>query len=86
MGILYHLYQITFWVFGEVKQMKSELTIQFAGKDSTESKLMAAAKADYKAKGNKPADIKKLELYVQPENSIVYYVVNDGAFNGEFQL
>ena len=66
--------------------MKSELTIQFAGKDSTESKLGSDAKADYKAKGNKPSDIKKLELYVQPENSIVYYVVNDGAFNGEFQL
>ena len=64
--------------------MKSELTIQFAGKDSTESKLVSDAKADYK--GNKPSDIKKLELYVQPENSIVYYVVNDGAFNGEFQL
>jgi len=61
--------------------MKSELTIQFAGKDSTESKLVSDAKADYK-----PSDIKKLELYVQPENSIVYYVVNDGAFNGEFQL
>ncbi len=65
--------------------MKSELTIQFAGKDNKESELVAAAKADYKAKGNKPADIKKLELYVQPENSIAYYVINDG-FKGEFQI
>lgn len=65
--------------------MKSELTIQFGGKDSKESDLVSAAKADYKAKGNKPADIKKLALYVQPENSIVYYVVNDD-FEGEFQL
>ena len=65
--------------------MKSELTIQFAGKDSKESDLIAQAKDAYKAAGNKAADAKKVELYVQPENSMVYFVVNDD-FKGEFQI
>lgn len=65
--------------------MKSELTIQFAGKDNTEAELIAKAKEVYKAAGNKASDIKKVELYVQPENSIVYFVIN-GDFNGEFQI
>ncbi len=65
--------------------MKSELTIQFAGKDNTESELIAKAKEAYKAAGNKASDIKKVDLYVQPENSVVYFVVNDD-FKGEFQI
>ncbi len=65
--------------------MKSELTIQFGGKDNTESELIAKAKEAYKAAGNKASDIKKVELYVQPENSIVYFVIN-GDYNGEFQI
>ncbi|MCR5746957.1 MAG: DUF6465 family protein [Lachnospiraceae bacterium] len=65
--------------------MKSELTIQFAGKENVESELVAAAKADYEAKCDKPVAVKKLDLYVQPENSIVYYVVNDD-FKGDFQI
>ncbi len=65
--------------------MKSELTIQFAGKDSKESDLVAAAKDAFKAAGNKASDVKKVELYVQPENGVVYYVINDD-FKGEFQI
>ena len=65
--------------------MKSELTIQYNGNDNTETELIAMAKEAYKAAGNKVSDIKKLDLYVQPENSKVYYVVNND-FNGEYQL
>ncbi|MCR5238500.1 MAG: DUF6465 family protein [Lachnospiraceae bacterium] len=65
--------------------MKSELTIQFAGKDNTESELIARAKDAFKEAGNKASDIKKVDLYVQPENSVVYYVINDD-FKGEFQI
>ncbi len=65
--------------------MKSELIIQYAGKDCAESDLIAQAKEAYKAAGNKASDIKKVELYVQPENSMVYFVVNDD-FKGEFQI
>lgn len=65
--------------------MKSELTIQFAGNDNKGSDLVAKAKEAYKAAGNKVSDIKKLDVYFQPERSIAYYVVNDD-FNGEFQV
>ncbi len=74
--------RISFWGGYD---MKSELTIQYGGKDNKESDLVAMAKDAFKAAGNKVSDIKKLDLYVQPENSIVYFVVNDD-FNGEFQI
>ena len=67
--------------------MKSELTIQYNNKDCKVSELIAMAKEAFKAAGNKVSDIKKLELYVQPENSIVYYVVNGSDdLKGEFQI
>ncbi|MCR5410579.1 MAG: DUF6465 family protein [Lachnospiraceae bacterium] len=65
--------------------MKSELTIQYDGQDNKESDLIAKAKDAFKAAGNKASDIKKLDVYFQPENSIAYFVINDD-FKGEFQV
>ena len=65
--------------------MKSELTIQFGGQDNKESDLIAKAKDAFKAAGNKASDIKKLDVYFQPENSIAYFVVNGESF-GKFVL
>ena len=65
--------------------MKSELTIQYGGKDCSESSLVTAAKNAFKAAGNKVSDVKKIELYVQPENSVAYFVIN-GDFKGEIGI
>ena len=46
--------RISFWGGYD---MKSELTIQYGGKDNKESDLVAMAKDAFKAAGNKVSDI-----------------------------
>ena len=49
--------------------------------------LVAAAKADYEAKGHKVSEIKALEIYVKPEDGCVYYAVNgNGGEDQKFYL
>ena len=48
---------------------------QFGGKNTTVDSIVDAIKEAYKAEGNKAA-IKTLEVYVQPENNVAYYVIN----------
>jgi len=68
------------------KEMKSEITVQFAGKSYTQDDLMKIAKDvwrfDLKMKA---ADLVSVELYVKPEESMVYYVFN-GTECGSFTI
>ena len=68
------------------KEMKSEITVQFAGKSYTQDDLMKIAKDvwrfDLKMKA---ADLVSVELYVKPEESMVYYVFN-GTECGSFAI
>lgn len=50
-------------------------TIQYQSKDTTIEEIVNSIKENYKAEGNKTA-IKTLNVYIQPENGIAYYVVN----------
>lgn len=43
------------------------------------------AKAIWKAEGNSVKDIKKLDMYLKPEENKCYFVIND-TFNGKFDL
>ncbi len=65
--------------------MKSNLVLQFNGRDRDEASMIKEAQQAWTKAGNKAADIKKLELYAQPENSVVYYVINDD-FKGSFEI
>ena len=65
--------------------MKEAFVLQFGGKETTKEALKNIAKDIYTNAGNKESDIKKIELYVQPENGKVYYVINDD-FKGDFDL
>lgn len=56
-------------------------TIEFGGKNTTIEDIVNSAKEDYKANGNKAA-IKTLDVYIQPEKNVAYYVVN-GEIKGE---
>ena len=58
------------------KDIKTSVVVQFAGKEVTEKDLIAAVKKAYTKKGNKVGDIKTIEIYVKPEESAAYYVVN----------
>ena len=65
--------------------MKSEIVIQFGGRDVKESDIIKSAEEAWKNAGNKIADIKSVKLYTQPENALVYYVIND-EFKGNFGI
>ena len=67
--------------------IKTSVVVQFAGKEVTEKDLIAAVKKAYTKKGNKVGDIKTIEIYVKPEESAAYYVVNgDGADDYKIEL
>ena len=69
------------------KDIKTSVVVQFAGKEVTEKDLIAAVKKSYTKKGNKVGDIKSIEIYVKPEESAAYYVVNGiGADDYKIEL
>lgn len=68
----------------EVKtEVKASINLQFDGKSYSNEDFMKMAKDVwvYDLK-HETADLKSIELYVKPEESIVYYVMNDieGSF------
>lgn len=66
--------------------VKETVQIEFAGKAYTTADLMRIAKDVWKYDLNqKEADFKKAELYVKPEESKVYYVIND-TVTGDFAI
>jgi len=54
---------------------KTSVVVEFAGKQFDTKDVVAAATKAYK-KANKGAVIKKIEVYVKPEENVAYYVVN----------
>ncbi len=68
------------------KEVKSEITLQFAGKAYTQDDLMKIAKDVWRFDlKQKAADLTSVELYVKPEESMVYYVFN-GTECGSFAI
>lgn len=58
-------------------ELKSELFIQFEGKSYSQDDLMKIVKDVWKYDLKKKAgDLASVELYVKPEESKVYYVIN----------
>lgn len=67
-------------------EAKAVVHLQFDGKSYTNDDLIKIAKDVWKYDlGNKPADFKSVELYVKPEDSRAYYVVN-GEITGSFAI
>lgn len=65
--------------------VKSAFYVQYAGKEYTEKELLAAVKKAYTKMGNKAADIKSVEIYLKPEESVAYYVIN-GQGSDEYKI
>ena len=61
-----------------------KLFVQFYGKEFNDQQLYKIAKECYQASGQKDT-IKDLKLYVKPEESKVYYVVNN-SYKGDVVL
>lgn len=67
-------------------EVKGNVTVQFAGKSYSTEDLVKIAKDVWKYDlGRDEADFKSVELYVKPEESSVYYVVN-GDVTGSFNI
>ena len=68
------------------KSLNSELHVQFAGKSYSKDELEKIAKDVWTYDLQKNAsDLKTLQLYVKPEESAVYYVMN-GQYTGSFYI
>lgn len=66
--------------------VKADVQIQFSGKAYTVDELVKIAKDVWKYDlGKKEADFKTVELYVKPEESLTYYVIN-GEVSGSFAI
>ena len=59
----------------KAKEATVNAVIQFGGKNTTIESVVNNIKEAYKAEGNKAA-IKTLDVYIQPENNVAYYVIN----------
>ena len=63
-------------VKAKADSLKPVVVVQFQGSDIDLSDLVEAAKADFR-KEKKRTPITDLKLYVKPEYSTAYYVVNE---------
>ena len=65
--------------------MKKEVYFEFYGEQVNEAELVEQCKKIWKDLGNKAADLKKLDVYIKPEDDKVYYVFNDDI-SGSFGI
>ena len=61
------------------KKIKEKVFIQFNQKEATPALLIERAKEAWIAAGGKKSEIKSVAVYLKPEESMVYYVINDSA-------
>ena len=62
------------------------ITLQFAGKSYTTEDLVKIAKDVWKYDlGREEGEFKSVELYVKPEESMVYYIINEDVL-GNFKI
>lgn len=65
--------------------MKSTMYIEYQGNQIDENSVVATAKKIWTDNGNKATDLKKLQVYIKPEENAAYYVFNEEVA-GSFQL
>lgn len=65
--------------------MKTNIYVEFYGEQVSKDELVKEAEKIWVEAGKKAADIKKINLYVKPEEDKAYYVIND-EFDGSFHI
>lgn len=61
------------------------ITLQYMGFEMTSEAIVQRVKEAWAAEGGDESAIKKMELYVKPEDRAVYYVIN-GSGEGKVEL
>lgn len=65
----------------EVEKVE-EVYIQFQALEITTKDVLDKAKKAYVAEGHRESSIKSIRLYIKPEESMAYYVINDKFAGG----
>lgn len=65
--------------------MKTNLYVEFQGKQVETKEVLAAAKKVWTDAGNKVKDLETVDLYIKPEENAAYYVFNDTE-SGKIEL
>lgn len=65
--------------------MKTSMYVEYQGLQVEEKEVIAKVKELWVNDGNKIKDIKELKLYIKPEESAVYYVINEET-SGKIEL
>lgn len=65
--------------------LKSNVVVEYQGKQITCKDVLAAAKKVWVDGGNKVKDLNTVDLYVKPEENAVYYVFNEDE-SGKIEL
>lgn len=61
------------------------VTVQFGGKEITTEEATTLAVAAWVAEtGKKKTEAKDIKLYIKPEDSVIYYVINGESGSVEF--
>lgn len=58
------------------KDEGKQIFIQYAGKEVTVATIEERVKKAWEAEGHRASSIKKLDIYIKPEEAAVYYVIN----------
>lgn len=58
------------------KEMKVNAYVEFFGRQVEEKTIVADVKKAWTKSGHKVGDIKTMDLYIKPEESAAYYVIN----------
>lgn len=69
----------------EKKEAVQNVYVQFAGKEISTAALTELVTEKWVALGHRASSIKSLDLYVKPEDSAAYYVIN-GKESGKIEL
>lgn len=64
---------------------KTSMFVEYQGKQVEDKAILAAVKKAWTEAGNKVGDMKTVELYIKPEETAVYYVIN-GTETGKVEL
>ncbi|MCD7709476.1 MAG: DUF6465 family protein [Clostridiales bacterium] len=68
------------------KEMETKIVVQYKGRDAEYSALEEKIKEKFVAEGHRAGAIKKLEVYIKPEDSAAYYVINNGKYSDHIDL
>lgn len=65
--------------------VKTDMIVQYQNNEVDVAKVEEKVKAQFIAEGHKASTIKKISIYVKPEEYSAYYVIND-KFSGRVDL